>query len=182
MGNSKGLRLASGFSASSSASVAHPRKSIHDSISVKGLRKSSTGSVSSMASTAGLDAHQRLTGSSPSKGINKLLSPKMSLPGSRLSGSSTTPNIHQQQSSGSPSGRQSISTPSPVASSVDEDEILGDEEMMQYIRRTQARKLASGAKKEELDGLLKFPEPIPPARPSSPESMYSFVLKNHWYR
>ena len=55
-------------------------------------------------------------------------------------------------------------------SSIDEDEILGDEEMMQYIKRTQARKIAHGAKKEELDEMLKFPEPFPPGRPSSPAS------------
>ena len=103
----------------------------------------------------------------------------MSLPGSRLSGSSTAPNFHQQQQqSGSPtSHRQSISTPSPVPSTDDEDEILGDEEMMQYIKRTQARKMAHGASREELEELLKFPEPLPPGRPSSPTSKYHLCLK-----
>lgn len=64
--------------------------------------------------------------------------------------------------------RQSLSTPSPAPSSVDEEELIGDEEMMQYIKRQQAKKLAAGAKQEELDGLLRFPEPLPPATPMSP--------------
>ena len=70
---------------------------------------------------------------------------------------------------GTPTGsRQSLSTPSPVPSSVDEEELLGDEEMMQYIKRQQAKKLAHGATQEELDELLKFPEPTPPVTPMNP--------------
>jgi dual specificity tyrosine-phosphorylation-regulated kinase 2/3/4 len=65
----------------------------------------------------------------------------------------------------------SISTPSPVPA-IDDEEMLGDEEMMDYIRRQQAKKLANGAKKEDLDELLRFPEPIPPAAPTSPSSKY----------
>lgn len=71
--------------------------------------------------------------------------------------------------SSSSSGRQSISTPSPVPQ-LDEEELLGDEEMLEYIKRQQARKLANGAKKEELEDLLKFPEPITPTPPQSPNS------------
>lgn len=40
--------------------------------------------------------------------------------------------------------------------------------MVQYIKRQQARKLANGAKKEELDEMLRFPEPLPPIPPSPP--------------
>lgn len=68
------------------------------------------------------------------------------------------------------SSRQSLSTPSPVPSTVDEEELLGDEEMMQYIRRQHAKKLASGATQAELDELLKFPEPTAPTVPLSPTS------------
>ena len=46
--------------------------------------------------------------------------------------------------------------------------MLGDEEMMQYIKRLQARKLANGAKKEELEEMLRFPEPQPRGHPVSP--------------
>lgn len=52
---------------------------------------------------------------------------------------------------------------------MDEEEILGDEEMRNYIKRQQAKKLAAGASQEELDRLLDFPEPIPPAPPLSPD-------------
>jgi len=76
---------------------------------------------------------------------------------------------------GSPSSsRQSLSTPSPAPSSVDEEELLGDEEMLLYIRRQQAKKMAAGATQEELDELLHFPEPFPPGSPSTP----SAILKN----
>jgi len=56
---------------------------------------------------------------------------------------------------------------------VDEEELLGDEEMLQYIRRQQAKKMATGATQEELDELLKFPEPIPPSPALSPEGTSS---------
>jgi dual specificity tyrosine-phosphorylation-regulated kinase 2/3/4 len=52
---------------------------------------------------------------------------------------------------------------------VDEDELLGDEEMLHYIRRQQAKKLAAGATQEELDAMLKFPEPTAPVPASTPQ-------------
>lgn len=64
--------------------------------------------------------------------------------------------------------RQTTLTPSPVSSVVDDEELIGDEEMMQYIKRQQAKKLAAGASQAELDELLRFPEPIRPASPASP--------------
>lgn len=181
VGTSKLSRQHSGFSAALSATGIVNRKVIHDNPSLKGLRKSSNGSISSM-SIANNDAVNPSSSLSPSKGFNKLLSPKMSLPGSRLSSSSTVPNILQRQANSPSTRRPSLSTPSPVPSPVDEDELLGDEEMMQYIRRTHSRKLAHGAKKEELDELLKFPEPLPPGRPLSPECTwvsYFFIALSH---
>ena len=59
--------------------------------------------------------------------------------------------------------------------------MLGDEEMMGYIRRQQAKKLANGAKKEDLDELLRFPEPIPPAPPMSSNSKYSLPNRADLY-
>ena len=56
---------------------------------------------------------------------------------------------------------------------MDEEELLGDEEMLQYIRRQQAKKMATGATQEELDELLKFPEPIPPSPGVTPEGTSS---------
>ncbi len=154
-----------------------PRKN-RESLSF-GLRKASTGSVASTNSGAHdqpqqpAHSHHRFSALSPSKGL-KLLSPKVSLPSARSSNNST-PSIHQTM--GTPTGsRQSISTPSPVPSSVDEEEMLGDEEMMQYIKRQQAKKLQSGSTQEDLDAMLRFPEPIPPAPALSPQGMYCLFV------
>ena len=68
--------------------------------------------------------------------------------------------------------RQSLSTPSPAPSSIDDEELLGDEEMMQYIKRQQAKKLQSGSTQEDLDAMLRFPEPIPPVPPKSPHGTF----------
>lgn len=59
-----------------------------------------------------------------------------------------------------------------MSSTVDEDELQGDEEMLHYIRRQHAKKMAAGATQAELDDLLCFPEPIPPGTPSSPSGMF----------
>ena len=145
------------------------RRSNRDSISIIGLRKSSATSVASLSTPAASNepSHHRFSMLSPSKGL-KLLAPKSSVRTS-TSGQGSPP-----------SGRQSLSTPSPVPSSIDEEELLGDEEMLHYIRRQHAKKLASGATQEELDEMLKFPEPLPPGTPSSPASKfeYDFILKS----
>ncbi|KAG9019380.1 hypothetical protein FRB90_003187 [Tulasnella sp. 427] len=98
-----------------------------------------------------------------------MLSPNVSLPAPRLiSNSVTTSALYN----GSPSsGGKSLSTPSPLPSQVDEDEILGDDAMMGFIRRTQARRFASGARQADLDEMLKFPDPSPPVPPSSSQSI-----------
>jgi dual specificity tyrosine-phosphorylation-regulated kinase 2/3/4 len=59
-----------------------------------------------------------------------------------------------------------------VPQELDEEELAGDEEMMAYIKRLHARKLAAGAKREELEDMLKFPEPIPPKAGLSPTGEY----------
>ncbi|KAK0441175.1 uncharacterized protein EV420DRAFT_1623060 [Desarmillaria tabescens] len=158
-----------------------PRQVSGNASSTSGIlpRKSnpSTSSVASLSASAAATAtdasashhHHRFSALSPSKGL-KLLSPKISLPTARSSNSTSTHNIHQAIASAS-SSRQSLSTPSPAPSSVDEEELLGDEEMMHYIKRQQAKKIANGATQEELDELLRFPEPLPPGKPSSPSSI-----------
>ncbi|THH32485.1 hypothetical protein EUX98_g1683 [Antrodiella citrinella] len=156
------------------------RKSNRDSMSF-GIRKSSTGSVASFSSTAPVHQQQqqaeiqppvqshRFSALSPSKGL-KLLTPKMSLPAPRASGSSNQ-TIQQVMASPSSSRQSLINTPSPAPSSVDEEELLGDEEMMQYIKRQHAKKLATGVSQSELDAMLKFPEPKPPVQPLTPQAM-----------
>ncbi|KAF9027122.1 hypothetical protein BDZ89DRAFT_1160940 [Hymenopellis radicata] len=168
-------RQVSGNASSTSTSGILPRKSNRESISFSGLRKSSTASVASLSTAnAGTDTtttstHHRFSALSPSKGL-KLLSPKISLPAARSSNSSSSHNIHQAMASAS-SSRQSLSTPSPVPSSAEDEELAGDEEMMNYIRRQHAKKLSNGASQEELDELLRFPEPIPPAKAMTPDEV-----------
>lgn len=53
--------------------------------------------------------------------------------------------------------------------------MLGDEEMRNYIKRQQAKRLAAGATQEELDEMLKFPERIDPTPPLSPDSEFTAV-------
>ncbi|KAJ8078410.1 serine/threonine protein kinase, CMGC, dual-specificity [Marasmius tenuissimus] len=159
-------------SASATGSIL-PRKSNRESISFTGLRKPSSSSVASMSTTAtagneSSSSHHRFSALSPSKGL-KLLSPKISLSSAR----SNANNSQNANAGNSSSSRQSLSTPSPSPSSVDDEETLGDEEMMHYIRRQQAKKLQTGATQEELDELLKFPEPIPPGQPLTPASVLS---------
>ncbi|KAH9967913.1 hypothetical protein BC827DRAFT_1152282 [Russula dissimulans] len=156
-----------------------PRKGTRDSMTFGGLRKSSTGSVASLNSVAPSDAPSTQTSShrfsalSPSRGL-KLLSPKVSLTHSRSSNSSNT-----HQAATPSSSRLSLSTPSPAPSSVDEEELLGDEEMLQYIKRQQQKKLAHGATQEELDALLRFPEPLPPKPPQSPSAILKSSQRQH---
>ncbi|OSD02767.1 hypothetical protein PYCCODRAFT_302758 [Trametes coccinea BRFM310] len=166
-------RQVSTASSSTTNGTTIPRKN-RESMSF-GIRKSSTSSVASTSSIAHNDqpqtthSHHRFSALSPSKGL-KLLSPKMSLPTARSSNSSSTPSI--QQTMGTPStSRQSLSTPSPAPSSVDEEELMGDEEMMQYIKRQHAKKIQAGSKPEELEAMLRFPEPIPPAPAMSPQAV-----------
>lgn len=143
-----------------------------ESISFSGLRKSSTGSVASITTAAAASQNDpapaaqshRFSALSPSKGL-KLLSPKIALSTARSSASASQ---SFTQVMASPGRHATTSTPSPVSSLIDEEEMVGDEEMMQYIKRQHAKKLASGSTQAELDEMLRFPEPIPPASPLSP--------------
>ncbi|KAJ7684810.1 CMGC/DYRK/DYRK2 protein kinase [Mycena polygramma] len=151
--------------AASSSSNVPTRKPNRDSIS---FRKPSASSVASGSTSAATESssHHRFSALSPSRGL-KLLSPKIGL---SARASNSTSSIQQVANSPS-SSRQSLSTPSPAPSSVDEEEAQGDEEMMHYIRRQQAKKMASGATQEQLDELLNFPEPLPPGTPSTPAAI-----------
>lgn len=168
-------RQSTATTASSSSSVL-TRKSNRDSISFTGLRKSSTSSVTSSSTAAAAESsstHHRFSALSPSRGLNKLLSPKIGLASARASNS--TSSIQQVANSPS-SSRQSLTaqSPSPAPSSIDDEEAQGDEEMMHYIRRQQAKKMAAGATQEDLDELLNFPEPLPPGTPSTPQGLLCF--------
>ncbi|KAH8829644.1 hypothetical protein DL96DRAFT_1598956 [Flagelloscypha sp. PMI_526] len=145
-----------------------PRKNRESLSSFAGLRKSSTGSTASATtSNTASTSHHRFSALSPSKGL-KLLSPKISLQSTRnMTGSSSTSGIQERMTMSPSSSRQSLTTPSPSPNLTDDDERLGDEEMMAYIRRQQQKKLNAGATQADLDKLLEFPEPIAPTPPLS---------------
>jgi dual specificity tyrosine-phosphorylation-regulated kinase 2/3/4 len=156
-------------SSSSSATPSMTKKSGHP-VSLSGLRKFSTNStsVSAGSTSAGFLKdlhHSHLSILSPTK--LKFLSPKVNLPVTRVSDTSRGMTPATPSSS-----RQSLSTPSPIPQEVDEEELAGDEEMMAYIKRLHARKLAAGAKREELEEMLKFPEPIAPKGGLTPVGEY----------
>ena len=159
-------------SSSSNLMASVPRKANRESLSLAGLRKASTSSVTSFNAPAETStSHHRFSALSPSKGL-KLLSPKVSLSAARIPGSSASQS-HRHTVTSPSSSQQSLLTPSSSPSTViDEDEIAGDEEMLQYIKRQQAKRLAHGATQEELDELLRFPEPLPPAPPLPPAGVF----------
>lgn len=161
-------------SSSSNLMASVTRKANRESLSLSGLRKASTSSVTSFNIPADTNtSHHRFSALSPSKGL-KLLSPKVSLSAARIPSSSAT---HRHTVTSPSSSQQSLLTPSSSPSTaVDEDEIVGDEEMLQYIKRQQAKRLAHGATQEELDVLLRFPEPLPPTSPLSPTGTIDRLL------
>ncbi|CAE6520996.1 unnamed protein product [Rhizoctonia solani] len=162
-------------SSSSSAATPSAKKSAHP-VSLSSLRKFShnSTSVSAGSNRAAKDPHHsRLSILSPTK--LKFLSPKVNLPVTRVADTSSRGFVPGTPSS----SRQSLSTPSPVPQEVDEEEIAGDEEMAAYIKRLHARKLAAGAKREELDEMLKFPEPIPSKAGLTPAELLASSQNDH---
>ncbi|KAJ1017804.1 hypothetical protein NDA16_005121 [Ustilago loliicola] len=92
----------------------------------------------------------------------------------KVSSSSTSTAI-ARRSPASSDAAGSMASPRATPVLTDEEERLGDNEMEDYIRRQQARKLAAGASQAELDKMLEFPEPVAPSRMLSPrqaEVMY----------
>ncbi|SOV03392.1 related to putative dual specificity protein kinase pom1 [Ustilago sp. UG-2017a] len=92
----------------------------------------------------------------------------------KMSSSSTSTSI-ARRSPASSDAASSLTSPRATPVLTDEEERLGDNEMEDYIRRQQARKLAAGASQAELDKMLEFPEAVAPSRMLSPrqaEVMY----------
>ncbi|CAE6496365.1 unnamed protein product [Rhizoctonia solani] len=164
-------------SSSSSAATPSAKKSGHP-VSLSSLRKFSNNSTSVSAgpTSNGIakdSHHSRLSILSPTK--LKFLSPRVNLPVTRVAETSSRAIVPGTPSS----SRQSLSTPSPVPQELDEEEIAGDEEMAAYIKRLHARKVAAGAKREELDEMLKFPEPIPPKAGLTPADLLASSQNEH---
>ncbi|KZV68794.1 kinase-like protein [Peniophora sp. CONT] len=70
-----------------------------------------------------------------------------------------------------------ISSTPLLALSINEEE-GGDVEMMQFIKRQQAKKLAHGATQAELNALWQLPEPTPPVTAMNPTSILKGSQRN----
>lgn len=55
---------------------------------------------------------------------------------------------------------------SPVV--IEDDEMIGDEEMRQFMKRQRAKKSASGATSAEIEAMMNYPEPTEPTPASTP--------------
>ena len=103
----------------------------------------------------------------PPKAVRNLAS-KLSIP-SRISRSSTTPSLSQNQSPFvSDTGSRSTSS-SQYSTLLGEEEVKADEEMIDFVRRQRGRKASSGMSEGEIGRLFDFPESIEPRLPLSPE-------------
>jgi len=158
-------------SSSSSSNAARAAGSMDPpSSSASSAQRKSRTSLTTMSSGAKAARDQALaqsnastTSSSSSTQVSKSSVPSR---GTRQTAVSMTSASRPPALSPEPSSAASIS--SITTNFVDEEERLGDEEMEAYIQRQHAKKIAAGAKVEDLEKLLSFPDPEPPSRAYSP--------------
>ncbi|WFD01655.1 dual-specificity kinase [Malassezia obtusa] len=98
------------------------------------------------------------------------------------SGLPRSPSVHSATSASRLSGRTMVpSVPSPPVSAAAlrlEDERVGNAEMERHVQRVQQRKLAGGARQEELDKELEFPAPGAASKRLSPRQA-EVIYGNH---
>lgn len=102
-----------------------------------------------------------------SKSMSSSLVSKLSIP-SRMSKSATTSSLRQSPAPSDAGGRSTSS--SRYGTPVGEDEIRGDEEMMEFVQRQRTKQASRGMSEEEIERLFTFPEAIEPTRALSPQS------------
>ncbi|KAE8246768.1 hypothetical protein A4X13_0g5634 [Tilletia indica] len=130
--------------------------------SVPAPQRKSRASLSTFTSGAKAAREQALSQSASSSSSAQATKSSVPTRGARQTAVSMTSTSRPSQLSPEPSSGASIS--SITTNFVDEEERLGDEEMEAYIQRQHAKKIAAGAKAEELEKMLNFPEPEPPTR------------------
>lgn len=108
-----------------------------------------------------------------SKSMSSSLVSKLSIP-SRMSKSATTTSLRQSPAPSDAGGRSTSS--SRYGTPVGEDEIRGDEEMMEFVQRQRTKQASRGMSEEEIERLFTFPEPIESTRALSPQSRFDLVL------
>lgn len=108
-----------------------------------------------------------------SRSMGSSIVSKLSIP-TRMSKSATTSNLRQSPAPSEVGGRSTSS--SRYGTPVGEDELRGDEEMMEFVQRQRTKQASRGMSEEEIDRLFTFPEPIEPTRSLSPHSKFSHAL------
>lgn len=104
-----------------------------------------------------------------SRSMGSSIVSKLSIP-TRMSKSATTSNLRHSPAPSEVGGRSTIS--SRYGTPVGEDELRGDEEMMEFVQRQRTKQASRGMSEEESDRLFTFPEPIEPTRSLSPHSKF----------
>lgn len=102
-----------------------------------------------------------------SRSMGNSIVSKLSIP-TRMSKSATTSSLRQSPVPSEPGGRSTSS--SRYGTPIGEDEIRGDEEMMEFVQRQRTKQASKGMSEEEIDRLFTFPEPIEPTRSLTPQS------------
>ena len=103
----------------------------------------------------------------PTSKSTRSLASKLSIP-SRVSKSANASSLSQSPAPSEVAGERSTSS-SRYGTPIGEDEIRGDEEMVDFLRRQRTKKSsAHGLSSEEIDRMLDFPEPIEPQSPLLP--------------
>ncbi|KAK0550555.1 serine/threonine protein kinase, CMGC, dual-specificity [Tilletia horrida] len=134
--------------------------------STSGIQRKNRASLTTLSAGAKAAREQALSESSTSTSSAAAGKGSTAARGQRQTAVSMTAASRPPALSPEPSSGASIS--SITTNFVDEEERLGDEEMEAYIQRQHAKKIAAGAKAEDLEKLLNFPEPEPPSRAYSP--------------
>lgn len=80
--------------------------------------------------------------------------------------------IPHSSSASNMSGRSSRSQ-SPQTSSVDEDELKGNDEMAQFFRRQQSKRARGEIKSPEIEAMLDFPDDMDPGKEMSPHGRFN---------
>lgn len=113
-----------------------------------------------------------------SRSMGSTLASKLSIP-TRMSKSATTSSLRQSPAPSDVGGRSTSS--SRYGTPVGEDEIRGDEEMMEFVQRQRTKQASRGMSEEEIERLFTFPEPIEAMRSLSPQSV-SDALSPAYYQ
>lgn len=125
-------------------------------------------------------ASQLSDGLPTSKSMGSSIASKLSIP-TRMSKSATTANLRQSPAPSDHGGRSTSS--SRYGTPIGDDEIKGDEEMLEFVQRQRTKQASRGMSPEEIERLFTFPDPIEGSAPLNPQSeldVHIYRLKYNW--